>query len=95
MHQLSSCDTPTPCPTPCPIGLSQLSLISLWPVMLIENVAPNPGFSGDQPDVDPRSSTMFLVEQFTTWLSASSSLPAILQAEVLQSVSHVRGSQVV
>lgn len=85
----SHCYAPYTCPPPpCPT-LLQLSLISLWPVMLIENVAPNPGLSGNQPDVDPRSSTMFLVEQFTTWFSTRPSLPGTLQAEVLRSVSHL------
>lgn len=85
----SHCYASYTCPPPLCPTLLQLSLISLWPVMLIENVAPNPGLSGNQPDVDPRSSTMFLVEQFTTWFSTRPSLPGTLQAEVLRSVSHL------
>ena len=67
----------------------QLSLASLWPIMLVETVSPATDRGGDRSDVDPRSSVMFLLEQFTTWLTNSEKLSSIVKAEIIKSVSYV------
>ena len=68
------------------VSLSQFSLISHWPVMLVENFVQET-LKQEGSEVDPRSSLMFLIEQYNLWLSSAQSIPSLLLAELVRSVS--------